>query len=92
MPALIAQAEIGTPETIFDFVQVGIAGLVIVALIMGWIWAKPSVDQLLRSIERLNTENNDLREELAKLKQEHSGCEEEIRDLRREVERERRRP
>ena len=33
----------GTP---LDFIQYGVLGLVIVSLLLGWLWAKPAVEQL----------------------------------------------
>lgn len=38
-------AQAATPNP-FDFLQYGVLGLVIAALLLGWLWAKPSVDQL----------------------------------------------
>ena len=84
-------AQTTAPETLLDWVQFGVLGLVVIALIMGWLWAKPSVDQLLASISRLNNENAVLREEIAKVRFEHSSCESQIIQLRRDLDRAKRR-
>lgn len=41
-----------------EFVQYGVLGLVIVALLLGWLWAKPAVDRLLqdRDLQRADKE------------------------------------
>lgn len=59
----------------FEFVQYGVPGLVVVALIMGWIWAKPAVDRLLKDKDRIIEERNGQLEKLTT----------EIRELRAEV-------
>ena len=84
-------AQTTAPETLLDWVQFGVLGLVVIALIMGWLWAKPSVDQLLASISRLSNENAVLREEIAKLRNDHSNCETQIIQLRRDLDRAKRR-
>jgi hypothetical protein len=35
-----------------DFVQYGVLGLVVLAILTGWLWAKPSVDRLLEDKKR----------------------------------------
>lgn len=54
---MTAQAA-GSP---LDFATYGIAGLVIVALLLGWMWPKPSIDRLVKDHER----------ELADLRRDH---------------------
>jgi hypothetical protein len=41
------------PDNVIEFVNFGVLGLVVVALIVGWIWPKPSVDRLLKDKDRL---------------------------------------
>lgn len=53
----LAQASGGTP---LDFVQYGVLGLIIVALLLGWLWAKPSVDQLRADKERAEAQRDAL--------------------------------
>lgn len=43
-----------------DFVQYGVLGLVIVSLLLGWLWAKPAVDQLRKDYERVLQQRDDL--------------------------------
>lgn len=87
---LVAQVLVptGTPDIILTFVQYGAIGLIVFALIRGWIWAKPSVDQLLAAIGRLTDENAILRDELNKIRHDHEGCEEDMRRLRERLEKE----
>jgi hypothetical protein len=44
------------PPSPIEFVQFGVLGAVIFALIMGWLWAKPAVDRLLADKDRLIAE------------------------------------
>ena len=41
---LAQEAPGGSP---LDFIQYGVLGLVIAALLLGWLWAKPAVDQII---------------------------------------------
>lgn len=41
---------------VLQFLQYGVLGLVIVAALMGWIWFKPGVDNLLSDRDRLNNQ------------------------------------
>lgn len=44
---MLAQASgSSSGQSPLDFLQYGVLGLVIVAILFGWLWAKPSVDQL----------------------------------------------
>ncbi len=43
---IIAQAASTGGQSPLDFLQYGVLGLIIVAILFGWLWAKPSVDQL----------------------------------------------
>ena len=44
---MLAQAsDSSSGQSPLDFLQYGVLGLVIVAILFGWLWAKPSVDQL----------------------------------------------
>lgn len=42
------------------FVQYGIPGLVIAALLVGWLWAKPAVDRLLSDKEKAELQRDEL--------------------------------
>lgn len=42
----------GATDPILDFVQYGVLGLIIVALLLGWLWAKPAVQQIIKDKER----------------------------------------
>lgn len=42
----VSAAEGASAASPLDFLQYGVLGLVIVALLVGWLWAKPSVDQM----------------------------------------------
>lgn len=53
---MTAQAA-GSP---LDFVQYGVLGLVIVSLLLGWLWAKPAVDQLRADYQRVVQQRDDL--------------------------------
>lgn len=53
---MTAQAS-GSP---LDFVQYGVLGLVLVALLLGWLWAKPAVDQLRKDYDRVVKQRDDL--------------------------------
>jgi hypothetical protein len=58
-------------EPISGLIQYGVLGLVLVALLLGWLWPKPSVDQLRRDkeaaekrAERAERQRDDLAREL----------------------------
>lgn len=52
---MLAQASgSSSGQSPLDFLQYGVLGLVIVAILFGWLWAKPSVDQL--KADKDNTE------------------------------------
>lgn len=51
------QSSGGSP---LDFIQYGILGLVIAALLLGWLWAKPAVDRLIADKEKAEEQRNDL--------------------------------
>ena len=50
----------GTPDPILQFVQYGIAGLVILAFLTGWIWPRPPVERLQRDYDRLRAQYDEL--------------------------------
>lgn len=52
---LAQQVDTGTDPT--EWIQFGALGLVVLALLTGWLWAKPAVDRILE-------ENRVLREQL----------------------------
>lgn len=43
-----------------DFVQYGVLGLIIVALLLGWLWAKPAVDRLIVDKEKAEAQRDAL--------------------------------
>lgn len=43
-----------------DFVQYGVLGLVILALLAGWLWTKPAVDQLRADMQRITAQRDAL--------------------------------
>jgi hypothetical protein len=60
-----------TADPLPGLVQYGVLGLVIVALLLGWLWPKPSVEQLRRDkeaaekrAERAEQQRDDLAREL----------------------------
>jgi hypothetical protein len=46
-------AESGVPSEIAPYLNYGVLGLFVVAIIMGWVWAKPAVDRLIAERDRL---------------------------------------
>lgn len=50
--AWFAQTPSTSTDPILDFVQYGVLGLVIIALLVGWLWAKPAVLQIIKDKER----------------------------------------
>lgn len=60
--SILAQTESSGDAT--DFIgylfQYGIPGLVIAALLVGLLWAKPSVDRLIRDKEKAESQRDDL--------------------------------
>lgn len=54
---LAQETTSGTP---LDFIQYGVLGLVIVSLLLGWLWAKPAVDQLRKDKERAEAQRDAL--------------------------------
>lgn len=57
--ALVVAAETSASSPL-DFVQYGILGLVLAALLMGWLWAKPAVDRLIADHDRVVTQRDAL--------------------------------
>lgn len=43
------------PDPLSGLLQYGVLGLVIVALLLGWLWPRPSVDQLRKDKEAAET-------------------------------------
>lgn len=54
---IVAQDAVANP---LDFVQYGVLGLIIVALLLGWLWAKPAVDRILADKARAEQQRDDL--------------------------------
>lgn len=50
----------GTSDIISELFQYGIPGLVIAALLVGLLWAKPAVDRLLRDKEKAENQRDEL--------------------------------
>lgn len=50
----------GTTDIISELFQYGIPGLVIAALLVGLLWAKPAVDRLLRDKEKAENQRDEL--------------------------------
>jgi hypothetical protein len=50
----------GGSDQIVTFVQYGALGLVILALLAGWLWAKPAVQQLIKDKERAEQQRDEL--------------------------------
>lgn len=61
---ILAQSDpVGTAggtDPLSLFLQYGLPGLVIAALIMGWLWAKPAVDTIKQRAERAETQRDEL--------------------------------
>lgn len=53
-------AQMSDPPTLVNFLQYGALGLMVIGLLIGWVWPKPSVDRLLRDISRLETQVDEL--------------------------------
>lgn len=47
-------------DPILTFAQYGVIGLVLVALLLGWLWAKPAVQQLIKDKERAEAQRDEL--------------------------------
>lgn len=46
-------------DPILTFLQYGVLGLVVVALLFGWLWAKPAVQQLLEDKKRAEEQRDE---------------------------------
>lgn len=57
-----AQAQ-DAPDVVGQWLQYGALGLVIVALLLGWLWAKPAVDRIIRENESLRARLDRCQEE-----------------------------
>ena len=49
-------AESSVPQEIAPYLNYGVLGLLVMAIFMGWVWAKPAVDRLLAERDRLIAE------------------------------------
>jgi len=74
--------ESTTADALVELLQYGVLGAVVYGLLRGWLWARPSVEQLLASIQRLTQENQALREEIQSLKSRIAVLEERDRKYR----------
>jgi hypothetical protein len=48
--------ENSVPQEIAPYLNYGVLGLLVMAIFMGWVWAKPAVDRLLAERDRLISE------------------------------------
>lgn len=55
-----AQAAPPPGEPIAALIQYGVLGLVLVALLGGWLWTRPSVQQLIKDKERAEAQRDEL--------------------------------
>lgn len=55
-----AATDTSTTDIVGQLFQYGIPGLVIAALLVGLLWAKPAVDRLLRDKEKAETQRDEL--------------------------------
>lgn len=56
----IVAAATTSSDPILQLVQYGLAGLVILAFLTGYIWPKPPVERLQRDYDRLQTQYDEL--------------------------------
>lgn len=77
--AWLAQQSTGSEPV--EWLQYGALGLVIVALLLGWLWPKPAVDRMLREIDRHHDEQG---KQIEALIAEVHALRAELRDRRRE--------
>lgn len=56
----LAQTPTGASDPILTLVQYGALGLVVVALLVGWLWARPAVQQLIKDKERAEDQRDEL--------------------------------
>jgi hypothetical protein len=49
-------ADLPDAGTLTQYVQYGVLGLVVVAFLSGWIWAKPAVDAMRKDLEETKAE------------------------------------
>jgi hypothetical protein len=61
--AMIADQAV-EPTSLFTWVQFGVTGLVIVAALSGWIWFRPAVEELQRTLTECRADLRQAREEL----------------------------
>jgi hypothetical protein len=57
---LIAQQAASGIDPIMTLVQYGALGLVVIALLAGWLWAKPAVEQLRRDKDKAEAQRDKL--------------------------------
>lgn len=48
-----------TTDPIITFVQFGVLGLVLLAILFGWLWARPAVEQLLEDKKRAEEQRDE---------------------------------
>ena len=78
---LAQQAPPNTGIEVADYIQFGALGLVLYAILRGWLWAKPAVDRMLQENDRLRHQVEQADEailaELAELRRELKGLRDE---------------
>lgn len=52
------------PTSLFTWLQFGVTGLVIVAALSGWIWFRPAVEELQKTLTECRTDLKEAREDL----------------------------
>lgn len=83
-PALWAQTPAPGADP-FEWVNFGVLGAVLGAVLFGLLWAKPAVDRILRENDRLAAENQRLEDEvLAEARAARVAAEQALRELRRD--------
>jgi hypothetical protein len=66
------------PQELAPYLNYGTLGLLVIAIFVGWVWAKPSVDRVLgekdASIDRLTQERDRLIEEKTKAEEQRDAA------------------
>lgn len=57
---LLGQETPSGTDPVSLFISYGIPGLVLASIILGWLWAKPAVDTIIKRAERAESQRDDL--------------------------------
>lgn len=57
---MLAQSGTGGGGGIPDFLQFGALGAIIIALLFGWLWARPAVQQILADKQRAEEQRDEM--------------------------------